>query len=332
MPRRVSAISLAVHEWRGASSSTASLGVWLGGADAELLHGCTAESRARHGRQAERRRVELPSPRTQCIVALHRLQLHPLAVYLSNIISSTNNSVTSNATNAPLDRVMSAPAETSVPNARCKRKNHPTAYSSPGFPGPALAAAGRRRGVGLRTGPRSPGESDRAPARPSSPWRRRPPRPVCELPPLTSLIPQLDRLTGHRPRLDADEHKVWSFRRVSAAVAVAPTTGTVTVVLAHEHICRFAHASPGDRRWGAHASIVLCDSIEEDRLMQYSLSNGTLSPACDGDIVESPPPSPHSIVDHLVTCCYSYFWNKGLIYCSRTKPTWGKKRKWRLGV
>ncbi|XP_039798256.1 uncharacterized protein LOC120663490 [Panicum virgatum] len=32
---------------------------------------------------------------------------------------------------------------------------------------------------------------------------------LCELPPLTSLIPQLDRLTGHRPRLDADdEHMV----------------------------------------------------------------------------------------------------------------------------
>ncbi|RLM86552.1 hypothetical protein C2845_PM04G04000 [Panicum miliaceum] len=289
---------------------------------------------------------------------------------------------------------------------------------------------------------------------------------VCELPPLTSLVPQLDRLTGHRPRLDADEHKVQSFRRVCAAVAVAPATGTVTVVLAHEHICRFAHASPGDRRWelttwstdrvartlGFHGSlylacwgheessilrldpppleveddgsssssslpppqviatvpsklmilpqlvecdsvilvvgstdmsrsrlvvvrladllpgepaaapltsiggnclffgmrslavsskglpsvsgnsIVLCDSIEEDRLMQYSLSNGTLSPAFDGDIVESPRPSPHSVVHHLVTCCYRYFWNKGLIYCSRTKPTWGKKRKWRLGV
>jgi hypothetical protein len=113
---------------------------------------------------------------------------------------------------------------------------------------PALAAVelacarpttSRHRGVGLRMGPRSPGESDRAPARPSSPWRRRPPRPVCELPPLTSLIPQLDRLKGHRPRLDADEHKVQSFRRVSAAI-------TVTVVLAHVHICRFAHASPGE--------------------------------------------------------------------------------------
>jgi len=31
---------------------------------------------------------------------------------------------------------------------------------------------------------------------------------LCELPPLTSLIPQLDRLTGHQPRLDADELKV----------------------------------------------------------------------------------------------------------------------------
>jgi hypothetical protein len=282
---------------------------------------------------------------------------------------------------------------------------------------------------------------------------------ICELPPLTSLIPQLDHLTDHRPRLDADVHKVQSFGKISAAVAVAPTTGTVTVLLAHEHICRFAHASTGDRRWtltswsenrvartlgfrgslylafwgheessilrlappplaedddsvellpprtiatvpsklmilpqlvecdseilvvgstdisrsqlvvvrladlvlGESAvpltsiddhclffgmrslavsskglpsvsgnSIILCDSIK-DRLMQYSLDHGTLSPACDGDIVKSPPPCPHSIVHHLVTCCYRYFWNKGLIYCSRTKPTWGKKRKWRLG-
>ncbi|XP_072150006.1 uncharacterized protein [Setaria viridis] len=70
-----------------------------------------------------------------------------------------------------------------------------------------------------------------------------------ELPPLTSLTPQLDRRTDHRPLLDADEHKVQSFRRISAAVSVAPTAGTVTVLLALEHICRFAHASTGDRRW-----------------------------------------------------------------------------------
>ncbi|WVZ62103.1 hypothetical protein U9M48_011888 [Paspalum notatum var. saurae] len=74
-------------------------------------------------------------------------------------------------------------------------------------------------------------------------------------------------------------------------------------------------------------SIILCVSIK-DRLMQYNLGDSTLSPACDGDIVCRPPPSPHSIVHHLVTCCYCYFCNKGLIYCSMTKPSWGMKRKW----
>lgn len=277
---------------------------------------------------------------------------------------------------------------------------------------------------------------------------------ICELPPLTSLLPQLHR---H----GSDVHRVQSFRRVSAAVSVSPTTRTVTVMLALENVCRFAHASTVDQQWkltswwtncafrilpfhgslylacwgseessilrldprplvdgdssslspshlqtiaawptklmmlpqlveckseilvvgctdhsrshlvvvrladlllgepfvpltsiGDHClffgmrslavsakglpsvsanSIVLCDSIE-DRLMQYNLGEGTLSLACDGDIIRSPPPSPHSIAHHLVTCCYRYFWNKGLIYCSRTKPAWPVKRKWRLGA
>ncbi|CAL5091217.1 unnamed protein product [Urochloa decumbens] len=280
---------------------------------------------------------------------------------------------------------------------------------------------------------------------------------VVELPPLTSLIPQLDRLTGHRARLDGDdEHKVQPFRRIAAAVAV--DAGAVTVLLALEHICSYAHARAGDRSWalsswstdlaartlgfrgslylacwdleessilrldapvdggasslplpqtiatvpsklmsmpqlvecgseilvvgstdisrshlvvvrladlmlgqppavplasiGEHClffgmrsmavssrglpsvaadTVVLCDSIK-DRLMQYNLADDTLSPACDGDIVRSPPPCPHSIVHHLVTCCFRYFWNKGLIYCCKTKPTWGTKRKWRMGA
>ncbi|GJN24695.1 hypothetical protein PR202_gb12450 [Eleusine coracana subsp. coracana] len=71
-------------------------------------------------------------------------------------------------------------------------------------------------------------------------------------------------------------------------------------------------------------TVILCDSIP-GHLQQYNLADGTLSPACDGDIVRTPPPSPHSIVHHLVTCCYRYFWNKGLIYCTRTKPTWTTK-------
>ncbi|KAF8732136.1 hypothetical protein HU200_016103 [Digitaria exilis] len=80
-------------------------------------------------------------------------------------------------------------------------------------------------------------------------------------------------------------------------------------------------------------SIILCDSINDIHQMQYNLSDNTMSLACDGDILHSPPPSPHSIVHHLITCCFPYFWNKGLIYCSRTKPRWGlKKGKWRLGA
>ncbi|CAL5066859.1 unnamed protein product [Urochloa decumbens] len=279
---------------------------------------------------------------------------------------------------------------------------------------------------------------------------------VVELPPLTSLLPQLDRLMGHRPRLEDDERMVQAFRRIAAAVSV--DAGAVTVLLALENICSCAHARSGDRSWalsswstelvartlgfrgslylacwdleessilrldapvaggasslplpqtiaavpsklmsmpqlvecgseilvvgstdvyrshlvvvrladlalgrppavplasiGEHClffgmrsmavssrglpsvagnSVVLCDSIK-DRLMQYNIADDTLSPACDGDIVRSPPPCPRSIVHHLVTCCFRYFWNKGLIYCCNTKATWGTKRKWRMGA
>ncbi|KAL6646964.1 hypothetical protein ACP70R_014401 [Stipagrostis hirtigluma subsp. patula] len=79
-------------------------------------------------------------------------------------------------------------------------------------------------------------------------------------------------------------------------------------------------------------AIILCDSIQGRRLQQYNLGDDSLSPACDGDIVRRPPPSPHSIVHHLVTCCHRYFWNKGLIYCFRTNATWRTKREARFGV
>jgi hypothetical protein len=79
-------------------------------------------------------------------------------------------------------------------------------------------------------------------------------------------------------------------------------------------------------------SFVLCSTVS-GRVMQYNLSDGTSSlAACDGDIFRSPPPCPHTIALHLLTCCYRYFWNKGLIYCCRTMPPWGRKRKWRLGA
>jgi hypothetical protein len=78
-------------------------------------------------------------------------------------------------------------------------------------------------------------------------------------------------------------------------------------------------------------SIILCSTIKNGP-RQYDLSDGAISPPCDGDIVHSPPPSPHSIIHHLVTCCYRYFWNKGLMYCPKTKPSWKTKRKLRFGV
>ncbi|XP_062186629.1 uncharacterized protein LOC133890181 [Phragmites australis] len=274
---------------------------------------------------------------------------------------------------------------------------------------------------------------------------------ICELPPLKSVYPQLNL------------NLLPYFRRVSAAVSVAPATGTITVLLALEYLDGFAHASTGDRGWtltrcsanslsmsrtlpfhgslymvqfvsseepsilrldpplleedgssspslpppqtiaklpanlmiqprlvecdseilvvgntdiscshlvvirladllqgrpaapltsiGDHClifgmrslavsskglpsisrnSIIICD-IEKDRVLQYNLGDGTLLPACDGDTVRSPPPCPHSMVNHLITCCYRHYWNKGLIYCSSTRPWWTTKEKWRRG-
>jgi hypothetical protein len=272
------------------------------------------------------------------------------------------------------------------------------------------------------------------------------------LPPLRSLLPQLYRQTPYYTRL-GDKHNLAYLRGICAAVSVTPVTGTITVIVALEHLCRFAHASTGDRSWtlaswkvvdgtgrslafhgslymvyhggskdlsimrldpplldeswpepqtiakfprklmtvpqlvdcddeilvvggtvvvtrladlllhgrrpvvpltniGDHClffgrrslavsckglpsvagnCIILCDSFEDD-LRQYHLGDDTLSPACDGHIGRTPPPSPHSIIHHLVTCSYRYFWNKGLIYCTLTDPTWRTKRKCRLGL
>ncbi|KAL6646959.1 hypothetical protein ACP70R_014396 [Stipagrostis hirtigluma subsp. patula] len=285
---------------------------------------------------------------------------------------------------------------------------------------------------------------------------------ICDLPPLTSLIPQLYQLTPSQPHLEGDQNNLPYFRRVSAAVSVHPATGIVIVLLALEHLSSFAYASTSDHKWtltswssnhvsrtlpfrgslymvqsagrkdsnilclhpplleedgssspslplpqkiaefpanlmilpqlvecdseilvvgstdlsrscfvvirladlllgqpaapltsiGDHClflgmrslavsskglpsisgnSIILCDSIR-DRLRQYNLGDDTLLPACDGDILSSPPPSPYSILHHLVTCCYRFLWNKGLIYCSTTNPAWRTRRKLRFGV
>ncbi|CAD6220952.1 unnamed protein product [Miscanthus lutarioriparius] len=72
---------------------------------------------------------------------------------------------------------------------------------------------------------------------------------IVDPPPLKSLLPQLCQLTPKQPWLDGEENNLVYFRRVAAAVSVAQATGIVTVLLALEHLCRFAHASTADRNW-----------------------------------------------------------------------------------
>ncbi|KAL6646965.1 hypothetical protein ACP70R_014402 [Stipagrostis hirtigluma subsp. patula] len=287
---------------------------------------------------------------------------------------------------------------------------------------------------------------------------------VVDLPPLTTLVPQLDR-----PQVNGDKNILPCIRRVSAAVSVAPATGTVVVLLALELLHRFAHASTADKSWtltgwsaGLHGTtlsfhgslfmvqcagnealsilrldpppvneeddgssspplsppqtvarlpgeifqaklveceseilvvgstgssrdhlvvmrladllpgrrpavpltsigdhclflgtrslavsskglpsvagnaIIFCDYMHGSRLQQYNLGvvdgDDSLSPACDAGMIWSPPPSPHSMVHHLVTCCHRNFWNKGLIYWSMADTRWRTKSKWRSGA
>ncbi|KAL6880122.1 hypothetical protein ACP4OV_012208 [Aristida adscensionis] len=65
---------------------------------------------------------------------------------------------------------------------------------------------------------------------------------ICDLPPLTSLLPQLHQLTPEQPDL-GDVDNMQYFQRVTAAVSVAPATGTIVVLLALENLCRFALCS-----------------------------------------------------------------------------------------
>uniref|UniRef100_A0A0D9VA29 KIB1-4 beta-propeller domain-containing protein n=1 Tax=Leersia perrieri TaxID=77586 RepID=A0A0D9VA29_9ORYZ len=65
---------------------------------------------------------------------------------------------------------------------------------------------------------------------------------------------------------------------------------------------------------------------------QYHLSSRTWTPFIDGSIGDSPPPRPYSLIHHILTCCYLQYWNKGLMFYRKTRPSWRAKRKYRNGV
>lgn len=44
------------------------------------------------------------------------------------------------------------------------------------------------------------------------------------------------------------------------------------------------------------------------RFEQYHLGTGLWTVASDGDIQEAPPPSPHTLIHHIFTCCHRKFW------------------------
>ncbi|CAL4999054.1 unnamed protein product [Urochloa decumbens] len=44
------------------------------------------------------------------------------------------------------------------------------------------------------------------------------------------------------------------------------------------------------------------------RFEQYDLGTGVWTPASDGDIFQRPPPSPHTLIHHIFTCCHRKYW------------------------
>ncbi|RLN05476.1 hypothetical protein C2845_PM13G21630 [Panicum miliaceum] len=62
------------------------------------------------------------------------------------------------------------------------------------------------------------------------------------------------------------------------------------------------------------------------RFEQYDLGTGIWTPASDGDIRQRPPPSPHTLIHHIFTCCSRRYWNKGLMVCRETEPIWMVKQ------
>uniref|UniRef100_A0A0D9XT07 KIB1-4 beta-propeller domain-containing protein n=1 Tax=Leersia perrieri TaxID=77586 RepID=A0A0D9XT07_9ORYZ len=73
-------------------------------------------------------------------------------------------------------------------------------------------------------------------------------------------------------------------------------------------------------------------SVDIARFEQYDLGTSIWSPASDGDIFQAPPPSPHTLIHHIFTCCSHRYWNKGIMYCSKTDPSWLVKQDLRIGA
>ncbi|CAL5005436.1 unnamed protein product [Urochloa decumbens] len=71
-------------------------------------------------------------------------------------------------------------------------------------------------------------------------------------------------------------------------------------------------------------------SVGLARFEQYDLGTGIWTPASDGDVFRRPPPSPHTLIHHIFTCCSRRYWNKGMMYCVRTDPIWWVKQDLRF--
>lgn len=81
-----------------------------------------------------------------------------------------------------------------------------------------------------------------------------------------------------------------------------------------------------------HRLRVSHDSKDLSHFEQYDLGTGTWIPASDGDIFQRPPPSPHTLIHHIFTCCRRKYWNKGLMFCAETEPVWKVKQELRYGA
>uniref|UniRef100_A0A0D9WW43 KIB1-4 beta-propeller domain-containing protein n=1 Tax=Leersia perrieri TaxID=77586 RepID=A0A0D9WW43_9ORYZ len=110
---------------------------------------------------------------------------------------------------------------------------------------------------------------------------------------------------------------------------------TVPVVSIGDHVlfigARSLCVSSGSLPSIGGNSIVLFHA-GENYLVQYHLGTGSWSPACDGHLMLRPPLRPGSLIHHIFTCCYRQFWNKGLIFCSKTEPEWWAMKRYRYGA
>ncbi|VAH75739.1 unnamed protein product [Triticum turgidum subsp. durum] len=85
------------------------------------------------------------------------------------------------------------------------------------------------------------------------------------------------------------------------------------------------------------AETVVYKEPREHRFVQYHLGTGNWSEPVDECGIYGYSPGPHSLIQHIITCCIRRAWNKGLIYSEAEayKPgwlTWKVKRKFRHWV